>query len=277
MPFTYFTLALRAGICVLMACATQETGRTSPLAVEFAKGAATYDIPGARGLKSFHCDVVLDWKTFLSALQDGPVSDGSEGLSYLRHTSLAIDDDLLTGGNLNWSNMTPVPNGESYGSAKLKRAMEDMFSVFYSLWNKFATGDMVTLTDDKTSIERWGMGYRLSIAQDESLVEETYDDKFLLQRFHTRSSSGDFEINPTFWNGPDGRLSSSIKTVTKSERMKEVEFATYLLKYQRVQMFELPSEVKIKLTGAPEFTFGFNNCSVRTQEPKNAQAKNMRR
>src|SRR5580704_4072400 len=69
-----------------------------------------YYTPTASGLKSFHCEAAIDWKSMLTRLSGVDIPDDNPALKFLQTVHLSVDDDLKGNGSLGWTSESNAPD-----------------------------------------------------------------------------------------------------------------------------------------------------------------------
>ncbi len=224
-----------------------------------------YYTPIDRGLQGFSCDVSFNWKQFIETANHAPVPDGDERLAYLRSIKLTVTDELNGAGQLQWAAPTTAPDASEQSIAQIRSGMQAMWSGFFQSWNGFNTGDLVSLNDRQTTVERTGSGYHVFTAQSGKIAEETYNKQFVLLSLHVSTPTLDSNLTPIFLDTAQGRIVTNLNSVVKQPPSAPGSTIDTTVHYAPVNGFQLPLEVAIDVAGAANFDFTLTNCTVRTQ------------
>ena len=259
--------ALFSLFCPALLGLTQASAQTSQVsaAVAFSKARALYYTPVDNGLQGFHCDVSFDWKTFIQKSTGQPVPDTDERLQYLRSIKLSVDDDLHGTGELHWAAPTPAPEASEAAVGQIRNGMGQMWHGFFQSWNGFYTGEIVSVSDNKTAVERTGDGYHLSSHDASGLAEEQYDSRFVLQSLHVATPQVDSTTTPVFTDTPNGRIVTQLNSMYKTPATAPGAEVKMAVQYAPVNGFQIPSEVTVEVVGTASFDFHLSGCTVRTQ------------
>ena len=231
-------------------------------AAAFSKARALYDTPADRGLASFRCDVMFDWKDFLTKATSAPVQDADERFLYLRSIHLTITDDLNGAGTLHWAAPTTAPAASEDSIAKLRGGLEALWSGFFQSWNGFATGEMVSSPGGNAIIERTAVGFIVTARDHGKLAEQRYSPALRLESLHVTTPSLDSAMTPTFSETPQGLVLASMQSVDRQPpSAPPVQVAT-AIQYASVNGFQLPSAVTIDVAGTARFAFQLSGCTV---------------
>ena len=251
------------GFLALLGVATSAQSPASPAAA-FRKARSLYYTPIDRGLQGFSCEVHFKWKQFLETANHGPVPDADERLAYLRGIKLSITDDLNGSGQLLWAAPTTAPDASEQSVAQIRSGMQAMWSGFFQSWNGFVTGDLVSLGDDRTTVERTAKGYHVFTGQNGKLAEETFDSNLVLLSLHVSTPTLESNLTPVFTDSAQGQLVTNLNSVVRQPPSAPGSMVDMAVHYQPVNGFQLPSELSINVSGAADFDFTLSNCTVRT-------------
>ena len=221
-----------------------------------------YDTPIDRGLQGLQCDVGFNWKQFLEKAINGPVEDSSERLAYLRSIRLSVTDDLNTAGELHWTAPTTAPDASEESINQIRSGMQALWTGFFQSWNGFMTGDLVSIADNRTTVERTATGYRVFTGQNGETAEENYSGDLTLQSLHVSTPMLDSLLTPTFEVTPRGRLITGWSSLVKQPPTSPGTSIMTSVHYAPVNGFQLPSELLIDVAGTASFDFTLNNCTV---------------
>ena len=238
---------------------------TSPAAA-FRKARALYYTPVDKGLQGFGCDVSFDWKQFIEKANSAPVPDTDERLAYLRSIKLTISDDLNGGGQLQWAAPTTAPDASEQSIAQIRSGMQAMWSGFFQSWNGFLTGDLVSLGDNQTVVERTSNGgFRVSTTQNGKVAEEFFDRNLVLLSLHVSTPSLDSNLTPIFLDSAQGRLVTNLNSIVKQPPSAAGTSVDMKVQYAAVNGFQLPSALQINVGGTTAFAYTLSNCTVNTK------------
>ena len=245
--------------------APQAQSAASPAAA-FRKTRALYYTPVDKGLRGFGCDVGFDWKQFIEKANSAPVQDTDERLAYLRSIKLTISDDLSSGGQLQWAAPTTAPDASEQSIDGIRSGMQAMWSGFFQSWNGFLTGDLLSLADNQTTVERTGGGgFHVFTTQRNKVAEEFFDRNLLLLSLHVSTPTLDSNLTPIFIDSAQGRLVTDLNSVVKQPPGAAGTNVDMKLQFAAVNGFQLPSALRINVGGTTAFDFTLSNCTVNTK------------
>ena len=233
-------------------------------ATAFRKARSLYYTPIDTGLQGFTCDVGFKWKQFIETANHGPVAETDERLAYLRSIKLSVTDDLNGSGQLLWAAPTTAPDASEQSVAQIRSGMQAMWSGFFQSWNGFYTVYLVSLGENKTTVEKTARGYHVITTQSGKLAEETFDSNLALLSLHVSTPTLDSNLTPIFAGSAGGRLVTNLNSVVKQPPSAPGTVVDMAVHYQPVNGFQLPAELQINVAGAADFDFTLSNCTVRT-------------
>ena len=225
---------------------------------------ALYYTPTTDGLKSFHCAVSVDWKDLLTRFSGQPISDDNPFLIYLNSVHLSVTDDLSGKGSLEWVD-TLAPSDTVAGPAgKVHGGMVQTMGGFLQAWNPFMNGAMVPVPDASTKITTIGDNINLHATDAALSVDEVFDKNLLLTSVHVLSPDIDSTAHPTFIESHDGRIISSLHSVTSQPPTAPPTDVTLSATYTKSSSFQIPNTVHVDVKNVGAFVFHFNACTVQT-------------
>ncbi len=262
-PMTHPKLAIAALLLAPLLPSKTPAQAPATAATALSKARALYYTPVDAGLQGFTCEVNFNWREFMQKAANAPIPDGDPRLAYLQSIKLSIEDDLHTGGRLNWTAPGPEPDGTEDSVDKVRGGLQQLWSGFFQTWNGFVTGDIVTL-DTKSTVEQTAAGFHVRTGTSANFAEEQFDPKLLLQSVHVTTPDYDSTIAPTFLPGTRGLLVTSMRSQYRKPPASDPTEVVMQVTYAPVNSFELPAEVKVAV-GPAAFDFHLINCTVRTQ------------
>jgi hypothetical protein len=223
---------------------------------------ALYYTPTTNGLKSFHCDAAIDWKSMLTRLSGVNIPDDNPALKFLITVHLTVDDDLKGTGTLGWTSETEPPPDKASAIKQIHDGLQTSVSGFFQSWNAYMNGSMVPLPDSSVTLTAQGDGVHLSGASSGSSFDEDYDKNMLLTQVKVVNPNMTVLATPTYTSTPDGLVVSTVTSLVNQPSTAPPAQAIFRIDYAKVDAFQIPSHVvfDIKNTGAIEI--GFSACQV---------------
>ena len=223
---------------------------------------ALYYTPTSSGLKSFHCDANIDWKSMLTRLSGVEISDDNASLKFLQTVHLSVSDDLKGAGKLEWTAAGDPPPGKEGAMKEIQEGLQTSVSGFFQSWNAYMNGGMVPLPDSSVVVSKSGDGVHLSSVPGDSKFDEDYDKNMLLTQVLVVTPTMKVLATPTYSNTPDGLLVSIVTSEVSQPPTASPAVAIFRIEYAKMSAFQIPSRVifDIKNTGLIEISF--NACQV---------------
>jgi hypothetical protein len=248
-------------LSALFLCAVAATAQQKP-SDRLISARSLYYMPTTSGLKSFHCAVAFDWKVFLNNFSKTPIGDDNPALVYLKTTKLSVIDDLNGKGEFVWTDTTVPPEAFADGSTKMQGGMRQMFDAYFQSWNAYMNGSMVPVPDDSLAVTADGEGVQVRGLLPNQTLTEKFDKNMVLTETHVVDASTDEYDYPVFTNTPDGRMLTSIHTISKEPPTAPASVLDIVTTYAKVGAFQLPATVKFSVKDVGDFLFTFNTCEV---------------
>lgn len=245
---------------------THAQAQTKTPAERLSLARSLYYTPTAQGLRSFHCDLAIDWKDMLSRFGGNEVKDDNPFLKYLQSARLSVTDDLKSGGRLEWANTAVPPEGKEASVTQMKNGMQQMVTGFFDTWNGYMNGSMVPIPDATTTISAVDDGLHLHATATAMDVNESFDKNLLLTEAHVVTPEMDATAYPTFADTPDGRVVSSIRSSIRQPPTAPGMEVSFAVTYANVSNFRLPETLTLEVKNVGAFKFKLSGCSVNTSE-----------
>jgi hypothetical protein len=257
-----------ASVCLsalsLTAASAQTTAPTPESRLQLAK--ALYYTPTTSGLKSFHCDVTVDWKDLLARFGAPNLPATDPHLAYLQSIKLSIDDDLTGAGTLNWTSPASGDMDDSVG--KIRGGMEQMISGFFQSWNPFLNGSYIPALDATTTAKAEGDGILVHSGDASNDVNEHFDKNMLLTEMHVTTTAVDVKAHPVFTDTPHGRLITTLNSEVHQPPTAPALNVTMSSTYAPVATYQLPAVLTFTVQNVGNFTFRLTGCTVNSPAPK---------
>lgn len=221
-----------------------------------------YYTPTASGLKSFHCDGVIDWKAMLTRLSATDIAEDNPAVQFLRTVHISVVDELKGKGSLAWTNSTPPPAGKEEGISQIRNGLQTSVDGFFQSWNAYMNGSMVPLPDNSLTITSAGTGFHLSGLSQGTKIDEDFDKNMVLSQVLVVGPNIKVLALPTYKTTEDGLVVSAVTSkINQPPGAPEVE-ATFRIDYARVDTFQIPSRIVFDIKNTGLIEIGLSNCEV---------------
>ena len=223
---------------------------------------AQYYTPTTSGLKSFHCDVAIDWKATLTRLSGTEIADNNPGLVFLKTVQLSTNDNLRGNGELVWTNPVEPPAERKAAMQQIQDGLQATFTGFFQSWNAFMNGSMVPFPDNSVTVTNSGDGVHLNGKTGAAAIDEDYDKNMLLTKVVVTSPANTVLMTPTYISSENGLLISSVESQIHQPPTAPATDVSFRVEYAKVDSYQIPSRVVVVVKNAGLFDFAFNACKV---------------
>ena len=223
---------------------------------------AQYYTPTASGLKSFHCDAAIDWRSMLSRLTQVDIPEDTPALKFLNSVHLGVNDNLHGQGALEWSSNVDPPEDKKAALNQIKEGLQTSIGGFFQSWNAYMNGSMVPLPDQSVTVTKTTDGVHLSGSTKDASFDEDFDKNMLLTQALVVSPNLKVLATPTFTPTPDGLIVSSVASQVHQPPTAPQVNATFHIEYAKVESFQLPSRVVFDIKNTGVIDVLFSNCTV---------------
>jgi hypothetical protein len=223
---------------------------------------ALYYTPTTTGLKSFHCDAAIDWKSMLTRLSGVDIPDDNPALKFLQTVHLSVDDELRGNGSLGWTSESDAPQGKAAAIKQIQDGLKTSVAGFFQTWNVYMNGSMVPIPDSTVTVTSAGDGVHLSGTSDGSSFDEDFDKNMLLTEVRVVNPSMKVLATPTYASTPDGLLVSAITSQISQPSTAPPAEAIFRIDYLKVETFQIPSRVVFDIKNTGDIEIAFNSCRI---------------
>ena len=223
---------------------------------------ALYYTPTAAGLKSFHCDAAIDWKSMLTRLSGVDIPDDNPALKFLQTVHLSVDDELRGNGSLGWTSESDAPQDKAAAIKQIQDGLKTSVAGFFQTWNVYMNGSMVPIPDSTVTVTSAGDGVHLSGTSDGSSFDEDFDKNMLLTEVRVVNPSMKVLATPTYTSTPDGLLVSAITSQVSQPSTAPPAEAIFRINYLKVETFQIPSRVVFDIKNTGVIEIAFNSCRI---------------
>lgn len=253
------TLLFSALLCLV--CASLFSQERDPRA-RLTAAHALYYTPTASGLKSFHCEAAIDWKSMLTRLSGVDIPDDNPALKYLQTVQLSVDDELRGNGSLGWTSDSEAPQNKANAIKQIREGLQTSVSGFFQSWNVYMNGSMVPLPDSSVTLTNSGDGVHLSGKSAGSTFDEDFDKNMLLTQVNVLNANMKVLATPTYASTPDGLLVSTVTSQVSQPPTAPPAQAIFRIDYEKVEAFQIPSRVVFDIKNTGVIEIAFNSCRI---------------
>ena len=221
-----------------------------------------YYTPTASGLKSFHCEAAIDWKSMLTRLSGVEIPDDNPALKFLQTVHLSVDDELKGNGSLSWTSETDPPKDKADAIKQIQDGLKTSVSGFFQTWNVYMNGSMVPIPDSTLTLTNVGDGIHLSGTSNGTSFDEDFDKNMLLTKVRVVNPNMTVLATPTYSTTPDGLLVSAVASQISQPSTAPPAEAIFRIDYVKVEAFQIPSRVVFDIKNTGVIEIAFNSCRV---------------
>jgi len=223
---------------------------------------ALYYTPTASGLKSFHCDAAIDWKSMLTHLSGVDIPNDNPALKFLQTVHLSVDDELKANGSLGWTSESDAPPDKSAAIKQIQDGLKTSVAGFFQSWNVYMNGSMVPVPDSTLTVTSVADGVHLSGTSGGSSFDEDFDKNMLLTQVRVVNPDMKVLATPTYASTPDGLLVSVVASQISQPSTAPPAEAIFRIDYAKVDSFQIPSRVVFDIKNTGVIEIAFNSCRV---------------
>lgn len=223
---------------------------------------AQYYTPTASGLKSFHCDATIDWKTMLSRFAGTDIPEDNPALTFLKTVHLAVSDDLHGKGSLEWTNTAEPREDKKAAIQQIQEGLQMSVAGFFQSWNAYMNGSMVPLPDTTVTVTKSGDGVHLSGTTKDTALDEDFDKSMLLTQALVVSPNLRVLAIPKFTPTPDGLVVSTILSQIHQPPAAPETDAAFQIEYAKVESYQIPSRIVFDIKNTGVIDIGLSACGV---------------
>jgi len=241
------------------ACLAQEVDPSKRAGLLAGANSVYYNMREA-GLKSFHCNVDVDWQAMLAMGTAKKVAEDDPYLRYLRSARISITTDLVAKPRIDWANVGTPPEGKEKEAQNLSGGVRSMLEGFLASWTPSLNGTLIN--QKPKSMEASGKGYVVRAADGDS---EVLDKN--LHLIHTSTTTADLraEMDTDFIKSPEGLLLTRLDGTYQQPPSAPGSHVIMTVSYQLSDGFHLPEKFTLTVQNVAAVSMNFTACIVQKQ------------
>jgi len=214
-----------------------------------------------QGLKSFSCNVDVDWDAIFTQAAGATLPADNPMMAYLLKSRLGVKENVDSGAEVTWANTGTPPEDMAQSVNQLRGGVKQMLSGFFETWTANINGDL--FSKDVTSVTATNGGY---------LVEEkstgggddtlTFNKDMLLSHVSNKSAGVVTEIDPRYSKTPQGLLVNDIEADSRQTAAAPPTHVSMTTDYQTVEGFQLPNMIVLSVKNIATFKLKLTGCTV---------------
>jgi hypothetical protein len=211
------------------------------------------------GVKSFHCNVELDWPAVFTSIAGHALPEDGAAMKYLRAAKLTMNDDLFGDAKAVWT--LPTADAENQkGLEQMTGGVKQMVEGFLAAWTPGLTGTL--LSASPTSVEKTPTGYLVTDSSNGSLSKETLDKDLVLTHLSTKTSTEEAEMDTTFTPTPQGLVMTKMEGDSKQPPTAPPTHVVMSTTFGPVGSVLLPQTLRVEVPNVAVFAMKFTGCEV---------------
>ena len=218
-----------------------------------------------QGLKSFSCNVDVDWNAIFTEAAGAPLPADNPMMVYLLKSRLGLKETVATGAEVTWANTGTPPDSVAASVNQLRGGVKQMLSGFFETWTANINGDL--FSKDVTSVTATNGGYLVDEKSPGGNSDTlTFNKDMLLSHVSNKSAGVVTEIDPRYSKTPQGLLVNDIEADSKQTAAEPPTHVSMTTDYQTVEGFQLPNTIVLSVRNIATFKLKLTGCVVEKLE-----------
>jgi hypothetical protein len=230
-----------------------------------AAGRAQYYNLRAAGLKSFHCDIELDWEALITAASGKTPPADDPMIRYLKSTRLGIQDDLLTTPVVEWAASGVPPEGQEKRGDQMRDGLRQMIGGFLTAWSPSLNGTLIPL--NPSTFQKTPGGYEITDVTGAAKARIELDKDMKVTHISSSTDAIVGDLDTTFTPTKNGLVLTRMVSLTRQPPAAPPVSATMTATFEPTSEFLLPATLKIVITNVLSVDMQFDHCTVQRIAP----------
>ena len=214
-----------------------------------------------QGLKSFSCNVAIDWDSIFTQATGAPLPADNPIMAYLLKTRLGVKETVDSGAEVTWANSGTPPDALAQSVSQLRGGVKQMLDGFFEAWTPNINGDL--FSKGVTSVTATNAGYQVEEKSEKNSTDTlTFDKNMLLGHISSTSPEVLAEIDTKYSPTPQGLLVSSFDADYRQPVSAPPTHVTMTTDYQKVEGFQLPNTIVLSVRNVATFKLKLTGCTV---------------
>ena len=213
------------------------------------------------GVKSFTCNVDVDWDAMFKQFNGSALPADSPMMLYLAKSRLGVKETVASGAEVTWANSGTPPAEFADSASQLRGGIKQMLDGFFQAWTPNINGEL--FSSEVTVITATDTGYLVAEKNpDKSSDKLTFDKNMLLSHISSTSSNLSAEVDMTYSKNAQGWLVSVIEGDYRQPVTAPPTHVTMQAQYQTVDGFQLPGAILLTVKNVAAFNLKLSGCIV---------------
>lgn len=214
-----------------------------------------------QGLKSFSCNVTVDWDAMFKQFNGSPLPADSPVMVYLNNSRLGVKEDVTSGAEVTWANTGTPPDSFADSASKMRGGIKQMLDGFFEAWTPNINGDL--FGPHVTSVAATPTGYLIDEKSSDTNTDKlTFDKNLMLSHISSKSPDVLAEVDMKFLSTPQGLLVNSIDGDYRQSTIAAPTHVTMNTDYQTVDGFQIPGTIVLSVVNIATFNLKLSGCIV---------------
>lgn len=215
------------------------------------------------GLKSFICNVDVDWDALFISISGKPLPSDDPMMQYLDKSRLSLSVSTSGTSNVSWANTGLPPEGKEESTDKLRSGIKQTLDGFIQAWIPSLNGTLINLT--AKSLTATPSGFLLDDGTANSPDILTLDKNYVVTHVSNKSEMMSGELDATFTSSEKGLLMSKLDGLYRQPASAPPTHVVMSATFQPVDSFLLPQELAFTVTNVAIFKMQLVGCTIQKQ------------
>jgi hypothetical protein len=217
----------------------------------------------AAGVKSFACNVDVDWNGLFTSVNGKPPVADDPLVQYLTKSRFSVKTELGGSTEATWTNPGAAPAGAEKPAQQMQGGLKQTLEGFFDAWMPSLNGTLIAMSPK--SLNTTAEGYVLDDSTEKEMDQVTMDKKLVITHLSTKSDAMHGEMNTTFTPSAKGLLLTTLDGVYQQPATAPGTHVIMSTTYQPVQNYQLPAAVKFTVENVATFKMQLTGCTVEKQ------------
>jgi hypothetical protein len=217
----------------------------------------------AAGLKSFTCNVDIDWNALFTSINGKPLAPDGEMMKFLTGSLLSAHADLDGKTQVTWSNPGTPPEAIAKNANQIRDGLRQTLEGFFQAWMPSMNGGLVPVSP--SSVKATPAGFVISDGSASETDEITMDKKYVISRLYNKSSTLIADMTTGFTASPKGLVMTRLDGTYQQPPTAPGTHVLMSATFQPVDTFQLPGSLVFTVDNVATFKMQMVGCKVEKQ------------
>jgi len=214
-----------------------------------------------QGMKSFSCNVDVDWDAMFRQFNGSPLPANSPMMLYLTKSQLRVKESVTSGAEVTWANSGTPSDEFAESASKLRGGIKQMLDGFFQAWTPNINGEL--FANHVTGVTATPTGYLVDEKNSDTDTDKlTFDKNMVLGHISSKSSDLSAEVNMKFLQTPQGWLVNNIDGDYRQPADAPPTHVSMNTDYQTVDGFQIPGTIVLSVVNVGSFNLKLSGCIV---------------